>query len=64
MGKIIEFTTTMGQRTLVNTDYIILVSDMKSDYTRIFLAVASKTSGVMPLDVVGSYDSVVKVIKE
>lgn len=64
MGKFIEFTTTMGQRTLLNTDHIVLVSDMKSDYTRVFLAVASKTSGVMPLDVVGPYDSVVKLIKE
>lgn len=64
MGKIIEFETPLGQRTLVNTDYIVLVSDTKSDKTRIFVAVQSKTSGVMPLDVIGSYDDVKKLIEE
>lgn len=64
MGKIIEFTTPLGQRTLVNTDFIVLVSDTKSDKTRIFIAVQSKNSGVMPLDVIGSYDDVKKLIEE
>lgn len=64
MGKIIEFKTPIGQRTLVNTDYIVLVSDTKSDKTRIFIAVQSKNSGVMPLDVIGSYDDVKKLIEE
>ena len=64
MGKIIEFKTPLGQRTLVNTDYIVLVSDTKSNKTRIFVAVQSKNSGVMPLDVIGSYDDVKKLIEE
>lgn len=64
MGKIIEFKTPLGQRTLVNTDYIVLVSDTKSNKTRIFVAVQSKNSGVMPLDVIGSYDDVKKMIEE
>jgi hypothetical protein len=64
MGKIIEFKTPLGQRTLVNTDYIVLVSDTKSNNTRIFVAVQSKNSGVMPLDVIGSYDDVKKLIEE
>lgn len=63
MGKIIEFKTPLGQRTLVNTDYIVLVSDTKSNKTRIFVAVQSKNSGVMPLDVIGSYDDVKKMIE-
>lgn len=64
MGKIIEFKTPLGQRTLVNTDYIVLVSDTKSNKTRIFIAVQSRNSGVMPLDVIGSYDDVKKLIEE
>lgn len=64
MGKIVEFKTPLGQRTLVNTDYIVLVSDTKSNKTRIFVAVPSKNSGVMPLDVIGSYDDVKKLIEE
>lgn len=63
MGKIIEFKTPLGQRTLVNTDYIVLVSDTKSNKTRIFIAVQSKNSGVMPLEVIGSYDDVKKLIE-
>lgn len=63
MGKIIEFKTPLGQRTLVNTDYIVLVSDTKSNKTRIFVAVQSKNSGVMPLEVIGSYDDVKKLIE-
>ena len=64
MGKIIEFKTPLGQRTLVNTDYIVLVSDTNSNKTRIFVAVQSKNSGVMPLEVIGSYDDVKKLIEE
>lgn len=64
MGKIVEFKTPLGQRTLVNTDYIVQVSDTKSNKTRIFVAVQSKNSGVMPLDVIGSYDDVKKLIEE
>lgn len=62
--KFIEFTTTTGQRTLINRDWITFVRDMKQAYTTIYLGVGSKNFGPFPISVMGSYDTVVKKINE
>ena len=64
MGKIIEFKTVVGQRVSVNADYIVLVADSGQSQTRVIVAVGGKNANSMPLDVVGSYDSVIqKIVK-
>ena len=62
MGKIIEFKTIVGQRVSVNTDYIVLVADSGQSQTRVIVAVGGKNASSMPLDVVGSYDSIIQKI--
>lgn len=64
MGKFVEFKTIVGQRVCVNTDSIVLVADSGQNQTRVFVAWGGKNANSMPLDVVGSYDSVIHVITE
>lgn len=62
--KFIEFTSTMGQRVLVNRDWIAFVRDIKQAYTTIYIGIESKNIGPFPLNVIGSYDVIVKQINE
>lgn len=62
MGKFVEFKTIVGQRVSVNTDSIVLVADSGQNQTRVIVALGGKNTNSMPLDVVGSYDSIIQII--
>lgn len=62
--KFIEFTTTMGQRALVNRDWIAFVRETKQGYTTIYLGVESKNMDPLPLNVIGDYNTIIKLITE
>lgn len=60
--KFIEFINTLGQRTLINRDWIVFVRDVKENYTIIYVGAQGKNVGPQPINVVGDYDTIIKMI--